>query len=59
MNSFYLRRFQKRKKTVQLSVFFELFGFERAKAACRKLMKLTPDGDRFADLYRTLAKSAK
>ncbi len=30
------------KKTVKLSVFFELLGSAHAKAACRMLMKLTP-----------------
>jgi len=31
------------KKTVKLSVFFALLGSARIKAACRMLMKLTPD----------------
>ncbi len=32
------------QKTVMLSVFFALFGSAHAKTACKKMMKLTPDG---------------
>jgi len=40
-SSFYVRRSQKRKKTVKLSAFFALLESALTKAACKMLMKLT------------------
>ena len=40
--SFYVRRSQKRKKLLDLTVFFVLLGSERVKAARKMLVKLTP-----------------
>ena len=39
---FYARRSQKRKKLLNLTVFFALLGSARVKAACRMMVKLTP-----------------
>jgi len=41
-SSFYACRSRKHEKTDKLSVFFELLGSARVKAAGRTLMKLTP-----------------
>ena len=41
--SFYARRSQKRKKDCQVKQFFVLLGSSSVKAACRMLVKLTPD----------------
>ena len=38
-----MRRSQKRKKLLNLTVFFALLGSARVKAARRLLVKLTPD----------------
>jgi hypothetical protein len=44
--SFYVCRSQKRKNSVKSSVsFYMLLGSERAKAAQKMLMKLTPGGN--------------
>ena len=40
--SFYTRRFQKRKKLLELIIFFALLGSARVKVACKMLVKLTP-----------------
>ena len=40
--SFYPRRSQKRKKLLDLAVFFALLGSERVKAARKMLVKWTP-----------------
>ena len=42
--SFYARRFQKRKKLLNLTVFFALLGSEHVKAACKILVKSTQMG---------------
>jgi len=44
MNSFYARGSQKCKKTDNLTIVLMLLGPVCIKAACRMLMKLTPDG---------------
>ena len=41
--SFYAHRSQKRKKMLDLTVFFALLGSACVKAACKMLVKLTPD----------------
>ncbi len=41
--SSYLRRSQKRKMTNNLTVIFVLLGSTHVKAACKTLMKLTPE----------------
>jgi len=34
---------KEQKDTDDLTVFFSYLGFERIKAACKKLMKMSPD----------------
>ena len=43
MCSFYARRSQKRKKLLELTIFFALFGSASVKAVRKMLVKLTPD----------------
>ena len=45
MHIFYARRSQKRKKMLELTVFFALLGSSCVKAACKMLMKFTPDDE--------------
>ena len=43
MSSFYARRSGKRKKQLELTVFFALLGSASVKAARKMLVKFTPD----------------
>ena len=45
-HSFYARRSQKRKKLLELTVFFALLGSTCVKAAHKMLMKMTPADER-------------
>ena len=50
MCSFYTRRFQKRKKLLNLTVFWALLRSAHVKAARKMLVRLTPEGKRRKNL---------
>ena len=55
--SFYAHRSQKRKKLLDLAVFFVLLGSVRVQAAHKMMVKLTPGLDGFRD--KSLSSSCK